>query len=336
MMQFVAIGSIISAFIILAVGIFVYLYNPKNRLNIVYWMMSLMYFGWSFSLGMTEILIDQNYAVWHNRLCNICSVIGTAFYAHLMMKLVNGQGPRLKALRFIYSLTIVGVILFLLFPNAYIPEVVFKFGFMSPNVGPLFYLQMILFLSFALYGSSILVRAYLASKGIERQRLGYVILASIIGFLSGGTTYFICYNIPITMVGAPFVGFYPLIIAYAIVRHRLLDIEVVIKRSFIYSCLVIAITVLYSTTIFIGQLILQQQGGISLWLGAVISGVLVALSFRKLEDIFSRLTDRIFFKGKYDYQETLQKFSQGISSYIKLDDLVDSVSGILLYASLDI
>ena len=86
-----------------------------------------------------------------------------------------------------------------------------------------------------------------------KQQLGYVIFASIIGFLSGGSTYPLCFDVPLLPVVAPFVTFYPIILAYAIVRHRLLDIEVVIKESFIYSCLVIAITVLYSTTIFIGQ-----------------------------------------------------------------------------------
>jgi len=67
-----------------------------------------------------------------------------------------------------------------------------------------------------------------------RNQLNYVILASIVGFPSGFTEILAYYGIISLPVGWFSLWLYPLIITYAILRHRLMDISVVIRKSLVY------------------------------------------------------------------------------------------------------
>src|SRR6185295_12712560 len=81
-----------------------------------------------------------------------------------------------------------------------------------------------------------LIRAFVRSEGaVKKNQLHYVIFSSLIGFLTGVTSFlpFISGGWP--PLGAPLVYFYTLPITYAVARYRLMDIDVVIKKSLVYA-----------------------------------------------------------------------------------------------------
>ncbi|MFH1710340.1 MAG: hypothetical protein ABH860_04625, partial [bacterium] len=112
--------------------------------------------------------------------------------------------------------------------------------------------------------------------------------------------------------------------AYAILRHHLMDIEFVIKRSFVYSILVALIVGLYSLIIFISQVFFGNIIGFR-WLLALIGAALIAIGFKPLETAFTNFTDKYFFKGKYDYQKTLKELSRAARSIFEVDELLNKV-----------
>ena len=59
--------------------------------------------------------------------------------------------------------------------------------------------------------------------------------ASIIGFVGGSTTFLPVLNINIYPFGTLFVSLNALIISYSIVKHRLMDIEFVIRKGVMYA-----------------------------------------------------------------------------------------------------
>ena len=83
MQQYLTIGAFLTAFATLTLGLFVYLYNPRNRLNIVFGLMNLCFFGWGLFLGITFSL-GIRCPLWNNHLCNFF-LLGSAFYVHLMV-----------------------------------------------------------------------------------------------------------------------------------------------------------------------------------------------------------------------------------------------------------
>ena len=78
-------------------------------------------------------------------------------------------------------------------------------------------------------------KAWKVASGINRARLGLVLLAALIGLSGGTTNYFLWYHIPIPPFGNIGVSVYALIVAYTILRYRLLEINLVIKRGIIFA-----------------------------------------------------------------------------------------------------
>ena len=72
------------------------------------------------------------------------------------------------------------------------------------------------------------------AQTIERIKVHYFILGLFSGFLGGSTNFFPMYGIPIYPYGNFTVTLYCLIVTYAILRYRLLDISLAVTRSGIF------------------------------------------------------------------------------------------------------
>ena len=154
-------------------------------------------------------------------------------YLHFTYALVEILNKRKKFLIFSYLL----FSLFLLadatpyFINHVEPLMSFKFW---PVAGPTYSLFLILWLFYACYATSILLKFYKKSQSVIKLQLKYIIIGTIIGYAGGITNYFLWYKIPILPVGNITVSVYLLIIAYAIIRYRLMDIRIVVRKTVVY------------------------------------------------------------------------------------------------------
>ncbi len=120
----------------------------------------------------------------------------------------------------------------------------------------------------------------------------------------------------------------PITLALSILRYRLWDIEVVIRRTLVYS----TVTVILGGA-YIGMIVVLQAGFVAITgqesaLAVVISTLVSAALFTPLRRRVQQGIDRRFFRQKYDAQQTIDTFSEAIR-----DDVdVDVVGGHLLAA----
>jgi signal transduction histidine kinase len=114
--------------------------------------------------------------------------------------------------------------------------------------------------------------------------------------------------------------------AYAIIRHRLMDIRLVVARSIAYSLLVLILGALYTGGLFALQAVFFKE---SLGSGQIISSsilaLLIAITAQPLKRILERVTDGIFFRDRYDQTELLARLSRVVSSTIILETLTKRV-----------
>ena len=113
-------------------------------------------------------------------------------------------------------------------------------------------------------------------------------------------------------------------ISYAIIKHRLMDIRVVIKRSTVFSAIVVVITAAYTLAAFLlGWLVF---GGVYTLKTQIITGLIVALiiaiGFRPFYDWLRRITDTFLFKGEYRPQELMANISDALSQTLDLDTVI--------------
>ncbi|MBC7928032.1 MAG: PAS domain S-box protein [Bryobacteraceae bacterium] len=119
-----------------------------------------------------------------------------------------------------------------------------------------------------------------------------------------------------------FLPFIPVTWAYAIVRYRLMDVDVIFRQGYVYTLATIAVLgVFYSLFFFIGKV--QDLSP-----SAIVALVLVAtFVFQPIRNWAQEMLDRNFFyRDRYDYRRTLVEFARELSSETDLDKMLESVA----------
>lgn len=121
-----------------------------------------------------------------------------------------------------------------------------------------------------------------------------------------------------------FVGF-PLVIGISVFLYRLYDIDVIIRRTLIYTVLSAVLALVYSGTVILLQ---QLLGGLAAGseLTIVISTLLIAALFSPLRRRVQSVIDRRFYRRKVDSSQVMLRFAR-----VARDELnPDALSAVLL------
>ena len=116
-----------------------------------------------------------------------------------------------------------------------------------------------------------------------------------------------------------------LIITYAILRHQLLDIKVVIRKSLLYAIPTIFVGVIYFLFISLALQIFSSNARENLFFLSLIVSIFAALLVQPFRDYMQKSIDRFFFRERYNTIQMLQRVSRAASSVINLDELTSMI-----------
>jgi sigma-B regulation protein RsbU (phosphoserine phosphatase) len=114
----------------------------------------------------------------------------------------------------------------------------------------------------------------------------------------------------------------PLSFAHAIFRYGLMDLELVVKRSVVYTALTaLLVAAYYLVAEVLGSWIVERTGtGRTVLSFAVVFAA--ALLFVPVRDRIQAFVDRCFYRERYSYRRTLRKFSSALATMMERDELV--------------
>jgi len=115
------------------------------------------------------------------------------------------------------------------------------------------------------------------------------------------------------------------IIAYAIMRYQLLNIRFVARRGLTYFIVIISLAGIYIGAILLGQNFISDQPLYSVLLFASSLALLLALLARPLRHAIQEWVDRFFYRGTYEYRQTLLSFSSRMGNILNLGELANEM-----------
>lgn len=121
----------------------------------------------------------------------------------------------------------------------------------------------------------------------------------------------------------------PFCIGIAILRYRLWDIDLLIKRTLVYSTLSVSLGLIYVSLILGLQFLLQGILSQSNTLVIVVSTLAIAALFSPLRHGIQELIDRHFYRRKYDAARTLAAFNTILRNEVDLTQLHEQLVSVV-------
>ncbi|PYQ83941.1 MAG: hypothetical protein DMG03_12030 [Acidobacteria bacterium] len=109
-------------------------------------------------------------------------------------------------------------------------------------------------------------------------------------------------------------GLVPLTFASAIVRYRLRDVEVIVKRGLAYVAFLAASVALYVAMLKLTGFVFANDSDGHTWIIALLATIVVVLLAQPVKEAVQNALDRVFYRDRYDYRRALVAFARDLNS----------------------
>lgn len=178
-------------------------------------------------------------------------------------------------------------------------------------------------LGIVIFIGMLIYRVLTLPPGIARQQARIILWGSAVAFAPLTIWFIIPQVFKITMpwnpvIYLPLLIFFPLSIGVAILRYHLWDIDLIIRRTLLYTVLTLILAFLFWMAILIFGLLLQNYTYLN-QIAVLLSIVVLVTLANPLRKRLQRIIDRRFYRQKYDSEKTLQEFSASLQAEVNLD-----------------
>lgn len=329
--MFEIILGIVTILLNFYLGLFVFFRNTKSWTSRLFLALTLFINGYVITNYLSlhpPINSPQNQLMWIRIVMAEASFIGPTLL--ILVHTFPGDKIRLSLWK-LYLLGILCVSSFILSLSPFLfTSIEYPNGQPVPVPGPAIPVFFFDFVGLFIVSFILLIYKYIKSSGIERVQHWFFLIGTITTFslmaLSTVVLVVIFKFSGLVFLGPSYTLFLVAFIAYAIIRHRFLDIRLIVARTVTYSILLFAAPTVYILAAFIiGSWLLRLKISVPSLVFFAILTVLLAFSFERMKRILQKTTDRVFFMGHYDQNVLLTQLGHIMSSDIQLDSLAKKI-----------
>lgn len=208
----------------------------------------------------------------------------------------------------------------------------------SPGFAAGFYKAAFIHFTIALLVSAaLLIRRFIVSKNtVARQQLKWVVWGSALAIGPFTLLYAIGYVLGADTAGSltdvaliPLI-LIPLSLGYSVVRYRLMDVELVVRRAAVYAFTSLAIALAIGAVVYFAGLYalrgVTSTGEITLRLILSVTAMAcIVMIAAPVKNFLQERVDRLFYGQRYDLRRSLSDFGRTISATTALDPLLDAL-----------
>jgi two-component system NtrC family sensor kinase len=181
-----------------------------------------------------------------------------------------------------------------------------------------------------LIAAAIFMRTYRRTpSGLLRQQLKWVTGGTLVGTLPFLSFYIIPYFMgiaprPWMNLSAVSLALIPLCFGYAIIRYRLMDVDIIFRRGLAYTAATGGVIAVYIALVSVIATLFHSAWPTGLG-GEVIAIVVAAFLFQPFRDWIQARLDRFFYRDRLDYRRTLIEFGRTLTNEVHFEPMLASV-----------
>jgi signal transduction histidine kinase len=310
----------------LSLGLFVYSRSPKHWVNGSFALFAVAVAGWSAGqvTRLAELEPSTFWARWSFFAAGL-SIFALVLFFHTFP--FKNELPSSKPFRIIALLAGTIALTSMLTPWIVTSAVVTPRGRVV-TYGPLHPAFAAYIFCCVGYSLILLARKIRTARKHEQQQLIYLCVALLVPGLFAIFTNLV---VPIITKSSRLSHYGPLfsvvmiaMIAHSIIRHRLMNVRLVVRRGVVYLlAATVAGAVFLSLIALIHRLTPEQSPGDAPFALQVALALCIALAFEPLKRRIQNVLDRYVYRESYDYQRIIRDASKQISAILDLKSLLD-------------
>ena len=330
-MNFYALSGLLNGIAATALGAIVYSRAPRDPKHLTFGLYCLSISIWSYSYFAWQVAESRETALLFIDLLMAGAILIPITYLHHVVTLLERADRHRKLLTFGYALS--GIFLLTDLTPYFVadlkPEMSFPFW---PKPGIAFHVFLLYFVGYVTYATSLIAVAYRNAKGLRRNQYLYLTIASIVGYVGGATNFPLWYGIQIPPNGTLLVAVYVSIVAYTMLRYRLLDFSVAVEKGLTYLLLILLVVLPAYPILLLAER--GYFGTISYQFSLIALALfsLIVFAAYHLKPQAQSAVARMLFKGRHDMYETLSTFSKALVRILDLKTLTEEIVRTLVNA----
>jgi len=309
----------------LLIGFIVLARNKKNRLNQSFFILIISVILWLISNELANI--PSLNPLLFTKLTFLMGNLVFFFISIFSYYLIKSEVKFPK--HYFYYLSIPLLTSFIFIGNGAVLSTNFNGKIVGVNYGHSIYLYYVTIIYYLFINIFYFVKAYIKSHGIVKNQMRFMAYGLFISILVGVTTNVILPALGIEefyQIGPHASLIFIIFTAYAIIKHRLMDIRMVVARSVSYALLLLVLAGFYAGSVLGIQALFfpSEIESFNLAQGAVrtVIAVIMVFIFQPLRKWITKVTDKIFYKNVYNPEAFLDTLSHTIGSSIVLIELL--------------
>ena len=297
---FLGFSGLVNFLTCVSLGLFVLLNDPRSNKNRSYFYLNSSVALYSFGYFLWQLSMDEISALFWFKILAVGIIFINVTYLHFVFTFVGVFKEKRKELIVYYLINIIFIFLNIkgyLYSSL---EPRYNLGYW-PVPTFVFHIYLVFWFWQCFYGFGWLLKGLSHTVGLHREQIKYFTLSAIIGFTGGATNWPMWYKVHLPPYPNILISIYIGVVAYAIVRHRLMNINVAITRGTVFAIVYAFVLGIPVGVGFWGRSYLSDAIGTNWWLVPVGITLILATLGPTIYTALRRRTER----ERRRYQENL-------------------------------
>lgn len=168
------------------------------------------------------------------------------------------------------------------------------------------------------------------SEGKAKKQYQWIFWATLIAYTGGATNWLVWYNINFPPYLNSGIAIYTIVLAYAIFRHQLLGIDVIVKKTLVFAGLASFVFGAFAVATFLVKEVSNRYFPLGSTYANFLSIFIVIIGYEPIRKFLVNATDRFLFQKKSNYAKVLRETSKDIALATSLSELTRKIIAVLI------